>query len=153
MTNKYKLVPIEPTDEMMSAGCGIDCKEPCYADCKNNGILRAQYKAMLEAAPPADVEPVAWLIDDEMHLNGFTLEKRTADYYSLLGKATPLYTQPPADKDAERYRWLCMQQDTSTAFIMGKYASKEGSYGDFSCEKINIDEAIDKAMGEHNGKS
>jgi hypothetical protein len=44
--------PIEPNETMLSAGCAISCKEPCYADCKNNYVLKQQYKAMILVAQP-----------------------------------------------------------------------------------------------------
>lgn len=165
MTNKYKLVPIEPSDKKLQKMQAFALNVELSHDYTWNDYMRELYAiATSEAAPPADVEPVAIV---EPNYNdqamGCGLEDRNiTDRYEAMAYGwecainrmfeqipdTPLYTQPPADKDAERYRWLCTQQDTSAVFIMGKYASKEGSYGDFSCEKINIDEAIDKAMGE-----
>jgi hypothetical protein len=65
----WKLVPVEPTDEMLDAACisqggYIDTTLKEWADKHSNGIverihnyLSSDYKAMLSAAPECEVKP------------------------------------------------------------------------------------------------
>jgi hypothetical protein len=87
-----KLLPEVPTDEMMQAGCGITCKEPCYADCKNNGKLRDQYKAMYVAASNVECEPVAWT--NAYQLDYLKAHGTLTAHNSNSGASIPLYTIP-----------------------------------------------------------
>jgi len=51
---KFVLMPVEPTEEMLKAVSA--------ADCHNFELSWAEgYKAMLNAAPEPDVQPVAWV--------------------------------------------------------------------------------------------
>ena len=58
-------VPMEPTPEMVRAGCAVTCVE-CFADCKSSDAA-AIYRAMLAASPqgegssadPAPIKPSA----------------------------------------------------------------------------------------------
>ena len=190
MTNKYKLVPIEPTEEM------VESIRRSRVNGEFGDTSRTLYMNLLEAAPPADV--IAIDKDEYEHLKERAKidHVRQLEYWKVLVKhglgeeaekaissapadvepvlyaiknhelalkmhngqtlcagkpselhCVPLYTQPPADKDAERYRWL---RDERTGFHKigtlfeviadgGIVTLKAGNY---------LDEAIDKAMGE-----
>lgn len=91
--SKLKLVPVEPTPEMLSAAA--------YAP-----LAKSIYKAMLEAAPEQPVqEPVAWMVTTEMRdgePHTYPLTGRYKDVCDVcdFGDPVPLYAahQPDADK-------------------------------------------------------
>lgn len=64
MSKEWKLVPVEPTEEMLRAhGCNFDGLDDDQA--------RAEWAALLAAAPVpprSDVQPVAWLTSDGRQL-------------------------------------------------------------------------------------
>lgn len=77
--SEWKLVPVEPTREMLDAGCEIDARAVALAELeaeyKQAGLtypsavvpagryLSVQYRAMLDAAPPPAADAVT---DDEV---------------------------------------------------------------------------------------
>jgi hypothetical protein len=98
--NQWKLVPCEPTPEMAAVFIPESCKTGSWID---------GYKAMLNAAPAHDVQPVAWSVfDKRTQKHWYTNESvNTAGYYakeyshrepdgspSML--VVPLYEHPPA---------------------------------------------------------
>jgi len=92
--NQWKLVPVEPTEEMIKALLGKP--EDSWAE---------GYAAMIAAAPAPDVQPVAWL-----HVGGVYREEpdeweleaeqglcdELNDSHINKPTALPLYTHPPA---------------------------------------------------------
>ncbi|MCK9740066.1 hypothetical protein LT697_00715 [Pseudomonas syringae pv. syringae] len=56
MSNEFKMVPIEPTDEMLQVGCDS------YFDSESSAwsAMAGAYTAMLAAAPQPPAEPVVW---------------------------------------------------------------------------------------------
>lgn len=103
--NQWKLVPCEPTPEMAAVFIPESCKTGSWID---------GYKAMLNAAPAPDVQPVAWSVfDKRTQKHWYTNESvNTAGYYakeyshrepdgspSML--VVPLYTHPPVAPDVQ----------------------------------------------------
>jgi hypothetical protein len=96
----WKLVPVEPTEKMLTRGMGAD------STAINKAIALNCYVAMLDAAPPSkpvDAEPVA--ITDEQKdsvkwaLNHLRLELREGKYADILRGI--LATPNPLDKDSK----------------------------------------------------
>ena len=90
MIDQYKLVPVEPTPEMLKAAdCMIDC-DPIW-------MARA-YRAILAAAPQPSAEPVAWgNFKEDGTLVG--LSQYPEDQTNWAGRK-PLYTHPqPATQE------------------------------------------------------
>jgi hypothetical protein len=105
MTNKYK--EIDKLEKYF-----IHTSEDSFETC----VSLTDVKAMLEAAPPAGVEPVAvklWLWKNGDHYlaytNEYPCESQGGDPltlgepvgYAILKESFSRDTQPPADKDAE----------------------------------------------------
>lgn len=88
--SKWKMVPVEPTDEMIRAIDGLICSSylwPVYA-----------YRAMLDAAPaaPQQAEPVAWRDpSNKSPRQAVTFSKADRDEWPHIYKE-PLYLHPPA---------------------------------------------------------
>lgn len=89
----YKLVPVEPTAEMMATG-GIEMGA-------RDEDARAVWKAMIAAAPDVQGEPVGWKIPGVDRL--FT-SRAEAELSRLTGQcAVPLYASPqPAEHQPDR---------------------------------------------------
>lgn len=87
----HKLVPVEPTDEMVSA-TGL---EPIRA--------RAAYRAMLAFVPEVEQEPAAWLVRAKAFCGDVTTNKDSAEFFERCapGSTTPLYLHPQPAQDAE----------------------------------------------------
>lgn len=90
---KWKLVPCEPTPEMAAVFIPESCKTGSWID---------GYKAMLNAAPAPDVQPIAYLyhdarIPEEAHpwLHSTMLVLAPDRRPERCGE-TPLYLHPPA---------------------------------------------------------
>jgi hypothetical protein len=91
----WKLVPVEPTPEMAAVFIPESCKTGSWID---------GYKAMLNAAPAPDVQPVAWIKKDRSSIE---VSIMSSEYMVNLG-FEPLYTHPPtADVQelVEALRW------------------------------------------------
>src|SRR5690554_1456880 len=90
-----KLVPVEPTDEMVLEGArhlrimSLPAREAASV-----------YQAMLAAAPAVQGEPVAYLFNDEAGRTKIVLGKETAELWCPPDESiTPLYTAPqPAEQ-------------------------------------------------------
>lgn len=111
MTQTHKLVPIEPTEEMIDAAFKIGEIKAFPPYWSGNEVRRAIYQAMLASAPEVGEAPFGYLCDwgDK---NGL---QRVAFYYGEPGSATqddwnefpkvhlnlPLYTTPQPDRTAE----------------------------------------------------
>lgn len=70
MTTTYKLVPIEPTEEMIKAGLNAEdnySEKIAWTEFDNDYALKFAYKAMLEAAPAQESEPVAFQYYDAQY--------------------------------------------------------------------------------------
>ena len=89
--SKWKLVPVEPTQAMIDATNSVP-EGAGYLSC-----VRA-YRAMLDAAPAWQAEPVAWvrnLTDPQPHcVTG--LQYRTAADADAGVQYIPVYLHPPA---------------------------------------------------------
>jgi hypothetical protein len=100
---KWKLVPVEPTHNMILAGSLDSRMTPSMAN--------SSYRAMLNSAPAPDVQPVAWMnVFDDVNRGSFGtpadthLELDEAEQQIKRQKAKglcalrtiPLYTHPPA---------------------------------------------------------
>jgi len=99
----WKLVPVEPTHNMILAGSLDSRMTPSMAN--------SSYRAMLNSAPAPDVQPVAWMnVFDDVNRGSFGtpadthLELDEAEQQIKRQKAKglcalrtiPLYTHPPA---------------------------------------------------------
>ena len=109
----WKLVPVEPTPEMIEAGDEVE-------DLYKRGTPKTWgkvYRAMLAAAPAAPAEPVAFdaegfrawvkreLPDDTVISNGTWWAEHLTKRAQRFVKAAPAAPAPhPDTKDAERYR-------------------------------------------------
>ncbi len=120
MTTKYKLVRIEPTEEM------IKCfnQTVIFNHDDETGFIKIEnlndcIKAMLEAAPAQESEPVGEVVIEkdtqlvsDKEMGGATdtysyieVARTRAKLNCSLDVGTKLFTHPPADKaDAERYK-------------------------------------------------
>ena len=112
--SKWKLVPVEPTQAMIDATNSVP-EGAGYLSC-----VRA-YRAMLDAAPAWQAEPVAWVRNlTDAHPHCVTgLQFRSAADVDAGVLYTPLYATPPSDElarlraenerlkaDAARYQHL-----------------------------------------------
>ncbi len=166
MTTKYKLVPIEPTEEMVNAMFDY-WKKPSQSlyDAFIGG-----YKAMLEAVQESEpvaikAQPLQWSGDKDEWMDkrwGMHISLDEGEYSACWGEgdtetfktleeakhwcqleadgfieSVACYTHPPADKDAERYRWLMKNAD----WFDDKYLA----HIDFDNPQT-ITDAIDEAM-------
>lgn len=125
--SEYKLVPVEPTDEMIKAGW------KCY-DAKPSFSVADMYAAMLAAAPAVSAEPVAWAVYNGVCISAVTMREGVANEHckksqmehDLSGSLAafnvrPLYLHPPApavaDKLAEALREIDDLAKNSTTII------------------------------------
>ena len=101
---KYKLVPVEPTPEMMRSGMNV----PFNKAARHNAV----YRAMLAAAPtpaeaPADVardaEPVAYVTG----VYGGHTTVAPIDAAQVLRVGMALYTAPPAPSVPDGWKHDC----------------------------------------------
>ena len=117
--SKWKMVPLEPTQAMIDATNSVP-EGAGYLSC-----VRA-YRAMLDAAPAWQAEPVAWVRNlTDAHPHCVTgLQFRSAADVDAGVLYTPLYATPPSDElarlraenerlkaDAARYRWMRADRD------------------------------------------
>jgi hypothetical protein len=91
MMSKWKLVPVEPTQAMIDATNSVP-EGAGYLSC-----VRA-YRAMLDAAPAWQAEPVAWVRNlTDAHPHCVTgLQFRSAADVDAGVLYTPLYATPPS---------------------------------------------------------
>lgn len=81
--SQTKVVPIEPTEEMLEAAYAVDANDSMTAETLPN-TYREVYKAMLAAAPAASDEPVAheviaeleWMADQRVAAEAALAEAR-----------------------------------------------------------------------------
>lgn len=109
--NGWKLVPSDPTTDMLSAMAECDGYLP--GDRDRPGLTRWEdyWRMALSAAPPAPVEPVAIV---RVWNQGGSGEFRTAEGINRLAPGTLLYTHPPACPDmAEVERLMHNIMDSS----------------------------------------
>jgi hypothetical protein len=125
--NEHKWLPSEPTIEMLGAFGDTYLVLSGHDVCKTHRInsFREAYRAMLNAAPVAEQEPVAYLVTIERYdrldarlvykLNDLVLNEATK-----IVNYEPLYTHPQADQtalinqltdelnktEAERVKWM-----------------------------------------------
>lgn len=84
--SEYKVVPVEPTPEMVSAA------EDAYMPF---GDMELALRMAILAAPAVQGEPVAYLFPDEVGRTKIVLGKETAEHWCPPGESiTPLYTAP-----------------------------------------------------------
>lgn len=93
---KYKLVPVEPTDEMRRKA-GLSRGADYYT-------ITKIWRAMLDAAPDVEQEPVAWIIRHPRFCGKFTDNKAIAEHWENEDKGctAPLFLhQQPAPDTAK----------------------------------------------------
>ena len=134
--SKWKLVPVEPTQAMIDATNSVP-EGAGYLSC-----VRA-YRAMLDAAPAWQAEPVAWvrnLTDPQPHcVTG--LQYRTAADADAGVQYIPVYLHPPA-AEVQRLR------DALTA-LLDHYVSlvASGDAGKWDAEQEPQVIAARRALG------
>ncbi len=105
--SKWKMVPVEPTDQMIRAIDGLICSSylwPVYA-----------YRAMIDAAPVQQTDPLGYFTFNKE----WNVWEQMSAKYKNASDATPLYLHPPSAElarlraenerlraDAARYLWL-----------------------------------------------
>ena len=150
--SKWKLVPVEPTQAMIDATNSVP-EGAGYLSC-----VRA-YRAMLDAAPAWQAEPVAWVRNlTDAHPHCVTgLQFRSAADVDAGVLYTPLYATPPSDElarlraenerlkaDAARYRFIKPDFSAMSVDIDGNH---NWAYRrNFSLRGPSLDAAIDAAM-------
>ncbi|CAM2142560.1 protein of unknown function [Pararobbsia alpina] len=147
MSTQYKLVPIEPTEDMIDAGC--DC-EPATRWNTNGEKMRDQYQAMLNAAPDA---PASGLSDEQiLELSARFIppvtRPRVRDL-AIIDFARALLAAPQAQaeaRDAARYRWL---RDISEPGICAFYLSVGQAFHGVRFKRETVDEAIDAQIARN----
>lgn len=131
--SEWKLVPVEPTEEMMRAAVLLVNGEAVYRTVPAGAlkieeqIFGEAYSAMLAASPPApSAEPVAWLyqhgetgrtrivMPDQVFTNG-------PNQWLLVG---PLYQHPPAP--LQPVAWLDEEHDCAYTRAMLDGGSEQG---------------------------
>ena len=151
--SKWKMVPLEPTDEMIHAIDGLICSSylwPVYA-----------YRAMIDAAPVQQTDPLGYFTFNKE----WNVWEQMSAKYKNASDATPLYLHPPSAElarlraenerlkadaaDAARYRWI----------KRGASFREERDMGPGGCWSIfvavprrpavnSLDTAIDAAMAQ-----
>lgn len=93
MSKKYKLVPVEPTSEMLAAG-----ERALDAGCYASGI----YADILAATPEVEQEPVAWVrMKGSSPVDLYARKKQAELFVGLAGgRLEPLYLHPQPAPDA-----------------------------------------------------
>jgi hypothetical protein len=129
---QWKLVPVEPTEEMIAANGHSDIPEGQVFLAED---ARQTWAAMLAAAPAPDVQPVAWLLvgclygeeleEWELQAEHGLCEELNHKYVNKQ-TALPLYTHPPvADvQELERNEQYQMQMTAISTASLGYW--KEG---------------------------
>ena len=82
--SKWKMVPVEPTDEMIRAIDGLICSSylwPVYA-----------YRAMIDAAPVHQTDPLGYFTFNKE----WNVWEQMSAKYKNASDATPLYLHPPS---------------------------------------------------------
>ena len=82
--SKWKMVPLEPTDEMIRAIDGLICSSylwPVYA-----------YRAMIDAAPVQQTDPLGYFTFNKE----WNVWEQMSAKYKNASDATPLYLHPPS---------------------------------------------------------
>lgn len=120
----WKLVPVEPTDDMFIEGMEADCRGRPSIDDDNH--VRSIWRAMLSSAPDAPPppaapqEPVAWMYEWNGRLHITTVDQRPIEHaYPHFNKSKPLYTAP---QPTENLR--CKSTQKRLATLWG-YVKKE----------------------------
>lgn len=95
----WKLVPVEPTDDMFIEGMEADCRGRPSIDDDNH--VRSIWRAMLSSAPDAPPppaapqEPVAWMYEWNGRTHITTADQRPIEHaHPHFNKSKPLYTAP-----------------------------------------------------------
>jgi hypothetical protein len=84
MMSKWKMVPVEPTDQMIRAIDGLICSSylwPVYA-----------YRAMIDAAPVQQTDPLGYFTFNKE----WNVWEQMSAKYKNASDATPLYLHPPS---------------------------------------------------------
>jgi hypothetical protein len=105
---QWKLVPAEPTTEMIDAGINN------YWNNQSGPNFEQMWQAMLAAAPQPDVQPVAWMYtaNGKKHLT-FSDQRPVEAYHTHFEKSTPLFEHPPICKqDLHVDQWNCNIRDS-----------------------------------------
>ena len=120
----WKLVPVEPTDDMLIEGMEADCLGLPSIDDDNH--VRSIWRAMLSSAPDAPPppaapqEPVAWMYEWNGRTHITTVDQRPIEHaYPHFNKSKPLYTTP---QPTENLR--CKSTQKRLATLWG-YVKKE----------------------------
>jgi hypothetical protein len=120
--SEYKLVPVEPTLDMLHAVLEQNRKENIIKIGAEYPIADAIYKAMLASCPDVSSEPVAKIIHTigTGLLEGKTIPKVMLDAkYANLPKGTKLFTEPQPDRVAELEAKLAEYEKMRMAILVG----------------------------------
>ena len=147
--SKWKMVPVEPTDQMIRAIDGLICSSylwPVYA-----------YRAMIDAAPVQQTDPLGYFTFNKE----WNVWEQMSAKYKNASDATPLYLHPPSAElarlraenerlkaDAARYEWLRRQHwsDASMCVVMKPRSAVRLGH---DCPAVDrLDAAIDAAMAQ-----
>lgn len=147
MTTKYKLVAIDELNKILN-------DYPAHESLASRILVNKITELVKKASPAPESEPVAY-IDTKMfnspHLlvNGKVVN--ATEWVRSFEKSAYIYTHPPADKDAERYRYL---RNRIKDDVFNNEGKKAGVWIDCTNEDGTLclltgddaDEAIDEAM-------
>ena len=131
----WKLVPVEPTDDMFIEGMEADCRGRPSIDDDNH--VRSIWRAMLSSAPDAPPppaapqEPVAWMYEWNGRTHITTADQRPIEHaHPHFNKSKPLYTAP---QPTENLR--CKSTQKRLATLWG-YVKQEQARQPLTDEKL-----------------
>lgn len=160
----YKLVPVEPTDEMLNAG-----KREAHG---NNGARdKAQriYRAMLAAAPQPEQQPVEWQVrirhaegdwgswQQVQAGEGLPVYQARAAKWPDKYEIRALYAAPAPAADVRglvealrwAHDWIDRAPHGENCFVSANYEGDPGNR--CNCDKEAILAALEPAIAKHGG--
>ena len=112
--SKWKMVPVEPTDQMIRAIDGLICSSylwPVYA-----------YRAMIDAAPVQQTDPLGYFTFNKE----WNVWEQMSAKYKNASDATPLYLHPPS---AELARLRAENERLRAMLLRAQEAMRGPIYG------------------------
>ena len=108
--NKYKLVPVEPTEEMLNVKVSFPkAQGQCMSSMKANQY-RAIYQAMLASCPDVSSEPVAYMCPNF----------KTLTYEQVTPRYLKLFTEPQPDRVAH-LESMIITRDSNIQWLTENY--------------------------------